>query len=82
MKYTIKDLKEGKVILMNSNEVRCKKILKLLGITMESYELPGMTYYHWNPIYTDGLNSFDIIERDAPKFKHLPIQSSQKFSFK
>jgi hypothetical protein len=79
MKYTIKDLKEGKVILMNSSEGKCKKILKLLGITMKSYELPGMMYYHWNPIYRDGWNGFDIIERDAPKLKHLPVQKSEKF---
>ncbi len=46
MKYTIQDFKEGKVILMNSNESKCKKILKKVGETMKSYELPGMMYYH------------------------------------
>lgn len=76
MKYTIKDLKEGKVILMNSSEGKCKKILKQLGINMKSDELPGMMYYH---VDSNGCNGFDIIERDAPKLKQLPIQKSEKF---
>ena len=75
-KYTIQDLKEGKVILMNSSEGKCKKILKLLGVTMESDELPGMMYYY---VGDNGLIDFDIIERDAPKLKHLPVQKSEKF---
>ena len=75
-KYTIQDLKDGKVILMNSSEGKCKKILKLLGVTMESDELPGMMYYY---VGDNGLIDFDIIERDAPKLKHLPVQKSEKF---
>lgn len=76
MKYTLKDFKLGKVILMNSSEGKCKKILKEVGEIMKSYELPGMMYYHMNE---DGLNAFDIIERDAPELKHLPVQKSEKF---
>lgn len=75
-KYTIQDLKDGKVILMNSSEGKCKKILKLLGVTMESDELPGMMYYY---VGDNGLIGFDIIERDEPKLKHLPVQKSEKF---
>lgn len=76
MKYTIKDFKEGKVILMNSSEGKCKKILKKAGEKMKSYELPGMMYYHMDQ---NGLNGFDIIERDAAKLKHLPVQKSERF---
>ena len=79
MKYSIKDLKDGKLILMNSNEVKCKKILKKLGITMKSYELPGFMYYHWDEKYEDGWTAFDIIERDAAQLKNLPIQKSERF---
>lgn len=76
MKYTLKDFKQGKVILMNSSEGKCKKILKQVGETMKSYELPGMMYYHMSEA---GLNGFDIIERDAPNLKHLPVQRSERF---
>jgi len=76
MKKTIRDFKEGKVILINSNESKCKKILKKIGETMKSYELPGMMYYH---VSKNGLNGFDIIERDAPELKHLPVQKSERF---
>ena len=67
-KYTIQDLKDGKVILMNSSEGKCKKILKLLGVTMESDELPGMMYYY---VGDNGLIGFDIIERDENG--HVPL---------
>lgn len=78
MKYTLKYLKDGKVILMNSNESKCKKILKVVfGITMKSYELPGMMYYYADS--NDDYIAFDIIERDAPRLKHLPVQKSEKF---
>lgn len=80
MRYTLEDLRLGKVILMNSNESKCKKILKkVFGITMESYELPGMVYYHADAGFEDGCNSFDVIERDAPQIRHLPVQKSERF---
>lgn len=80
MKYTLKDLKDGKVILMNSSESKCKKILKaVFGITMKSYELPGMMYYYADSKCENGCKAFDIIERDAPKLKHLPVQKSERF---
>jgi len=85
MKFTIKDLKEGKVILLNDNEKYCKKVLKkAFGITMESYEVPGSLYYHGGPNnpkmgYHDGCYAFDIIERDAKHIIDLPVQKAIKF---
>lgn len=80
MKYTLEDLKNGKVILQNSSEGKCKKILKkVFGIKMKSYELPGNMYYHANSKWDDGCHHFDIISRDAPELLKLPIQKSEKF---
>lgn len=80
MKYTLKDLKQGKVILMNSSQGKSKKILKkVFGFTMKSYELPGSMYYHADVDDSDGFIGFSIIERDAPNLIHLPIQKSEKF---
>lgn len=63
MKYTIKDLKEGKVILKNTNDKKTKNILiKAFKAKFKSYEGPAYTYFFADEKSEDGYNAFDTID--------------------
>jgi hypothetical protein len=61
--YTLKDLKEGKVILKNNSNKITKQILKkAFNETMKSYEMPGDLYYFANKSGYNGLGAFSSIK--------------------
>lgn len=63
MKYTIKDLKNGKVILKNTNDKKTKEVLKkAFNVKFESYEDPAYTYFFADKNSIDGYNAFNNID--------------------
>jgi len=63
MKYTIKDLKEGKVILKNTNDKKTKVVLiKAFKAKFKSYEGPAYNYFFADKNSIDGYNAFDNID--------------------